>query len=135
MRPTPTAGFRIIGLDLAKHVFQAHGVGEGGEVVLRRQLRRSELLKFFQALPPCLVGMEACASAHYWARQLAALVVEFLEPLEAVPAIAEHFARLADIAELFGQFQQANLGPDDLLFFRHRGSPSPPVGKRGPSLG
>lgn len=62
-----------IGLDLAKHVFQAHGVAEGGEVALRRQVRRSELLRFFRALPPCLVGMEACASAHYWAREISAL--------------------------------------------------------------
>jgi transposase len=65
----PTA----IGLDLAKNVFQADGVGAGGEVVLRRKLRRSELLEFFQQLPPCLIGMEACASAHYWARQFKAL--------------------------------------------------------------
>jgi transposase len=52
----------IIGLDLAKHVFQVHGIAADGQVVLRRQVRRSELLKFFRALPPCLVGMEACAS-------------------------------------------------------------------------
>ena len=62
-----------IGLDLAKHVFQVHGVAEGGQVVLRRQVRRSELLAFFKALPPCLIGVEACASAHYWARELSAL--------------------------------------------------------------
>ena len=67
MQPT------IIGLDLAKHVFQVHGAAADGQVVLRRQVRRSELLRFFRALPPCLVGMEACASAHYWARQLSAL--------------------------------------------------------------
>jgi transposase len=67
MQPT------IIGLDLAKHVFQVHGIAADGQVVLRRQVRRSELLKLFRALPPCLVGMEACASAHYWARQLSAL--------------------------------------------------------------
>jgi transposase len=63
----------IIGLDLAKHVFQVHGIAMNGQVVLRRQVRRSELLRFFRALSPCLVGMEACASAHYWARQLSAL--------------------------------------------------------------
>ena len=63
----------IIGLDLAKHVFQVLGIAADGHVVLRRQLRRSELLKFFRALPPCLAGMEACASAHYCARQQSAL--------------------------------------------------------------
>jgi transposase len=58
-----------IGVDLAKSVFQLHGVDESGKPVLRRQLRRSQMLEFFQKLPCCLVGMEACASAHYWARE------------------------------------------------------------------
>lgn len=57
-----------IGLDLAKNVFQLHGVDASGTVVLRRQLRRAALEKFFAQLPPCLVGMEACGSAHHWAR-------------------------------------------------------------------
>lgn len=65
MQPT------TIGLDLAKHVFQVHGVDDHAQVVMRKRLRRSELLVFFQALPPCLVGMEACGTAHYWARKLA----------------------------------------------------------------
>lgn len=60
-----------IGVDLAKSVFQLHGVDQNGKPVLRCQLRRSEMLEFFQRLPSCLVGMEACASAHYWARELA----------------------------------------------------------------
>ena len=62
-----------IGLDLAKSVFQVHGVNAAGEVVARKKLRRAEVLKYFQALPPCMIGMEACATAHYWARELAAL--------------------------------------------------------------
>jgi transposase len=57
-----------IGLDLAKNVFQVHGVDATGAVVLRRQLRRAAVEKFFAGLPPCLVGMEACGSAHHWAR-------------------------------------------------------------------
>ncbi|AVM72544.1 IS110 family RNA-guided transposase [Magnetospirillum gryphiswaldense] len=61
-----------IGLDLAKLVFQVHGVDEAGQVVVRRQLRRAEVEGFFQKLPPCLVGMEACGSAHYWARRISA---------------------------------------------------------------
>ena len=61
-----------IGLDIAKNVFQVHGVDADGGVVLRKKLRRSELHRFFQALPPCLVGMEACATAHHWARTLSA---------------------------------------------------------------
>jgi transposase len=63
----------IIGLDLAKKVFQIHGVDAEGKVVVARQLRRKELLAFFAKLPPCLVGMEACGSAHYWAREIAKL--------------------------------------------------------------
>jgi transposase len=59
-----------VGIDLAKSVFQIHGVDERGKPVLRKQLKRAEVLKFFVNLPPCLIGMEACGSAHYWARKL-----------------------------------------------------------------
>ena len=59
-----------IGLDLAKHVFQVHGVDAEGATVLRKQLRRAQVLAFFSRLPRCLVGLEACATAHYWALEL-----------------------------------------------------------------
>src|SRR3974377_1426275 len=62
-----------IGLDIAKSVFQVHGVDANGQVVLRRQLKRRYVLAFFEKLAPCLVGIEACASSHYWARRLQAL--------------------------------------------------------------
>ena len=62
-----------VGLDLAKNVFQVHAIGAGGEVLVRRKLRRAEVLPFFADLPSCLVGMEACGSAHHWARELIAL--------------------------------------------------------------
>jgi transposase len=62
-----------IGLDIAKSVFQVHGVDAEGNVVLRRQLKRRYVLEFFQKLPPCLVGIEACATSHYWSRELQAL--------------------------------------------------------------
>jgi transposase len=62
-----------IGVDLAKKVFQIHGVDASGRVVVARQLRRKELLAYLAKLPPCLVGMEACGSANYWAREIAAL--------------------------------------------------------------
>ena len=62
-----------IGLDIAKRVFQAHGVDNAGKAVLRRKLQRSEVLAFFSKLPPCLVGIKACGTAHYWARELQAL--------------------------------------------------------------
>ncbi len=59
-----------VGIDLAKNVFQVHGVDERGKVVLRKQLRREQMVEFFVRLPPCLIGMEACGSAHHWARVL-----------------------------------------------------------------
>jgi transposase len=63
----------IIGLDLSKSVFQVHGIDEHGAAVLRRRLRRSEVLHFFAGLAPCVVGLEACGSAHHWARELGVL--------------------------------------------------------------
>lgn len=62
-----------IGLDIAKSVFQVHGTNAAGEVVVRRQVKRAQVLKFFASLPPCLIGIEACASAHHWSRELQAL--------------------------------------------------------------
>jgi transposase len=62
-----------IGLDIAKNVFQVHGIDAAEKVVVRKQLRRAQMMKFFATLPPCLVGMEACATAHYWARELTRL--------------------------------------------------------------
>ena len=59
-----------IGVDLAKSVFQVHGVDAEGTVIVRRQLRRCQVLPFFEKLPPCLVGMEACATAHHWGREI-----------------------------------------------------------------
>jgi len=62
-----------VGLDLAKSVFQVHGADQDGRPVVRKKLRRGQVLGFFAELPPCLIGLEACASAHYWARELQAL--------------------------------------------------------------
>ena len=71
-----------IGLDIAKSVFQVHGVDRDGAVVIRKRVIRAKVLEFFAALPSCLVGIEACPSAHYWGRQLRALghVVRLLPP-------------------------------------------------------
>ena len=62
-----------IGLDIAKNVFQVHGIDAKEKVVVRKQLRRDKVMGFFKALSPCLIGMEACATAHYWARELTKL--------------------------------------------------------------
>jgi transposase len=61
-----------IGLDIAKSVFQVHGIGAAGEVIVRKQLSRARVLSFFEKLPPCLIGIEACNTSHYWARELIA---------------------------------------------------------------
>ena len=78
-----------IGLDLAKKVFQVHGVEAQGEVVVARRLRRKEVLAFFAKLPPCLIGIEACGSAHYWAREIAKLghTVKLIPPRYVKPYV------------------------------------------------
>lgn len=72
-REPSTGDITTIGLDLAKSVFQVHAVDEMGSVVMRKRLRRSQVLAFFAEIPPCLIGLEACATAHHWARELIAL--------------------------------------------------------------
>ena len=62
-----------VGLDIAKSVFQVHGIDAQGNVMIRRQLKRRKVLAFFQKLPWCLIGIEACASSHHWSRELQAL--------------------------------------------------------------
>jgi transposase len=78
-----------IGLDIAKSVFQVHGVDEQGNVLVRRQLKRRYVLAFFQRLPPCLVGIEACASSHHWSRELQALghTVRLMPPAYVKPYV------------------------------------------------
>ncbi len=58
-----------VGIDLAKNLFQVHGVDERGKTVLKKQLKRDQMMAFFTNLPACLIGMEACGSAHYWANK------------------------------------------------------------------
>jgi len=87
-----------IGLDIAKSVFQAHGIDAEGKVVLRRQLKRRYVVAFFQKLPPCLIGMEACASSHHWSRALQALghTVRLMPPAYVKPYVKRHKNDAAD---------------------------------------
>ena len=62
-----------IGIDLAKHILQVHGVDQHGNTAVQKPLKRQEVLPYFAQLDPCLIGMEACASAHYWQRELSKL--------------------------------------------------------------
>jgi transposase len=81
-----------IGLDIAKSVFQVHAVDAEGKVAIRRQLKRRYVLAFFEKLPPCLIGIEACASAHHWSRELQALghTVRLMPPAYVKPYVKRH---------------------------------------------
>src|SRR5262245_14652441 len=87
-----------IGLDIAKSVFQVHGVDTQGTVIIRRQLKRRYVLSFFQKLPPCLVGIEACATSHYWSRELQALghTVRMMPPAYVKPYVKRQKNDAAD---------------------------------------
>ena len=87
-----------IGLDIAKSVFQVHGVDAQGKVIVRRQLKRRYVLAFFQKLPPCLIGIEACASSHYWSRELQALghTVRLMPPAYVKPYVKRQKNDCAD---------------------------------------
>src|SRR6202165_952329 len=87
-----------IGLDIAKSVFQVHGIDAEGNVIIRRQLKRRYVLAFFQKLPPCLVGIEACASSHHWSRELQALghTVRLMPPAYVKPYVKRQKNDAAD---------------------------------------
>lgn len=91
-----------IGLDLAKHVFQVHGVNATGDVVVRKRLRRAEVLSFFAGLEPSLVGMEACATAHYWGRELIKLghTVRLMPPSYVKPYVRRGKTDATDAAAI-----------------------------------
>ena len=88
----------IIGLDLAKTVFQAHGAGMDGSVIFRRKLSRAQLLKFMSEQPPCVVAMEACASAHYWGRAISDLGhdIRLIPPAYVKPFVKRQKNDMAD---------------------------------------
>lgn len=87
-----------VGIDLAKNVFQVHGADAQGKVVLRKQLRRDQITAFFANLEPCLIGMEACGSAHHWARQLQALghTIKLIAPQFVKPYVKSNKNDVAD---------------------------------------
>src|SRR5213078_4660422 len=100
-----------IGLDIAKSVFQVHGVDADGLVVMRRQLKRRYVLAFFQKLSPCLVGIEACASSHYWSRELQALghSVRLMPPAYVKPYVKRQKNDMADAEAICEAVTRANM--------------------------
>jgi transposase len=100
-----------IGLDIAKSVFQVHGIDADGQVVIRRQLKRRYVLAFFQKLPPCLVGIEACASSHHWSRELKALghTVRLMPPAYVKPYVKRQKNDAADAEAICEAVTRANM--------------------------
>jgi transposase len=100
-----------IGLDIAKSVFQVHGVDAEGHVLIRRQLKRRYVLAFFQKLPPCLVGIEACASSHHWSRELQALghAVRLMPPAYVKPYVKRQKNDATDAEAICEAVTRANM--------------------------
>ena len=100
-----------IGLDIAKSVFQVHGIDAEGNVLIRRQLKRRYVLAFFQKLPPCLVGIEACASSHHWSRELKALGhnVRLMPPAYVKPYVKRQKNDAADAEAICEAVTRANM--------------------------
>jgi transposase len=100
-----------IGLDIAKSVFQVHGIDAQGNVVVRRQLKRRQVVAFFQKLSPCLVGLEACASSHHWSRELQALghTVRLMPPAYVKPYVKRQKNDAADAEAICEAVTRANM--------------------------
>src|SRR5260370_8375425 len=103
-----------IGLDIAKSVFQVHGVDAEGKVLIRRQLKRRYVLAFFEKLPPCLVGIEACASSHHWSRELKGLghTVRLMPPAYVKPYVKRQKNDAADAEAICEPVTRANMRSD-----------------------
>ena len=100
-----------IGLDHRKSVFQIHGIDAEGNVTLRRRVKRRYVLAFFQKLPPCLVGIEACASSHHWSRELQALghTVRLMPPAYVKPYVKRHKNDAVDAEAIREAVTRANM--------------------------
>lgn len=100
-----------IGIDLAKNVFQVHGADERGKTVLKKQLKRAQMLAFFANLTPCRIGMEACGSAHYWARKLQALghTVQLIAPQYVKPFVKRNKNDAADAEAICEAMMRPNM--------------------------
>ena len=100
-----------IGLDIAKSVFQVHGIDAEGKVLIRRQLKRRYVLAFFQKLSPCLVGIEACATSHHWSRELKALghMVRLMPPAYVKPYVKRQKNDAADAEAICEAVTRANM--------------------------
>src|SRR5450759_3535368 len=106
-----TMKITTVGVDLAKNVFQMHGVDERGKTVLRKQLKRAQVAVFFGNLPPCMIGMEACASAHHWGRTLQRLghTVRLMAPQFVKPYVKTNKNDVADAEAICAAVGRPNM--------------------------
>ena len=98
-----------IGLDIAKSVFQVHGIDATGSVIIRRQLKRRHVLAFFEKLPPCLIGIEACATSHHWSRELRVSGIVLLPPAYVKPYVKRQKNDAADAEAICEAVTRANM--------------------------
>jgi transposase len=100
-----------VGLDMAKNVLQIHGVDSQGHVVVRKQLRRTDVLRYFATLAPCVIGMEACGSSHYWGRELAKLghTVRLVAPQFVRPYVKSNKTNAADAEAICEAIQRPHM--------------------------
>src|SRR3972149_1445101 len=101
----------VVGLDIAKSVFQVHGVDAQGSAIVRRQLKRRYVLAFFRKLTPCLVGIEACATSHHWSRELQALghTVRLIPPAYVKPYVKRQKNDAADAEAICEAVQRPSM--------------------------
>src|SRR3712207_2593364 len=118
-----------IGLGIAKFVIPLHGISATGEVLIRRQVRRAQVLKVFVTLPPCLIGSEACASAHHWSRELQSLghEVKLMPPAYVKPSVKRQKNDMADAEAICEavtrptmRFVETKTGEQQSILMRHR---------------
>ncbi len=113
---TSYACVATIGIDLAKKVFQVHGIDSCGKIVIRRAVKRRELLPFAATLPACVIGMEACATAHHWARELARLghEVRLIPPAYVKAYVRRQKNDMADAAAICEAVTRAGSSTNDV---------------------
>jgi len=106
-----TSAIAVVGLDIAKSVFQVHGIDAAGQVVVRQQLKRARVIPFFSKLAPCTIGIEACASSHYWARELTALghTVKLMPPAYVKPFVKRQKNDAADAEAICEAVQRPSM--------------------------